>query len=133
VCEVLERMTRGKDTPPFEDFDARLKRLRGEPERDAAGAESAEPPRMRLGNGLQAGIEVIAGVCGGALLGYGLDRWFETSPLLLIVCFVLGAAAGVLNAFKTLRRFMRAENGEGAVNAPHDADRPPPSRPGPGR
>ena len=62
---------------------------------------------MRLGQGFQAGIEVIAGVVGGALIGYGLDYWLGTAPLCLIVMFVLGAAGGVLNAYRTLQRSMK--------------------------
>jgi F0F1-type ATP synthase assembly protein I len=33
-------------------------------------------------NGLQAGIEVVAGVGTGVLLGWSSDRWPGTSPLL---------------------------------------------------
>jgi ATP synthase protein I len=61
---------------------------------------------MRTGDGFQAGIEVVAGVGGGALLGWVLDGWLGTRPLFLILLFVLGAAAGLLNAWRTLRRFM---------------------------
>ena len=44
------------------------------------------------------------GVGFGALLGWALDRWLGTMPLFLIVFFMLGAAAGVLNAYRHLRR-----------------------------
>lgn len=96
----------GRD-PGFEAFDAKLKRLRGEPEAGpVADLPEAQPP-MRLSQGFQAGVEVIAGVIGGALIGYGLDYWLGTSPLCLIVLFVLGAAAGVLNAYRTLKRAVK--------------------------
>jgi ATP synthase protein I len=106
-------MAQGDEPPSFGDFDERLKRLRGTPEEGVRGQVEAEPPSMRLSDGFQAGVEVIAGVGGGALIGYGLDYWLGTAPFLLIVCFVLGAAAGVLNAYRTLRRFMGRTQGDG--------------------
>lgn len=104
-----ERPTTPPSSPPFEEFDARLGRLR-RPERPAAGEAAKEPERLDFGSGLQAGIEVLAGVAGGVLIGWGLDRWLGTRPLFLIVLFLLGAAAGVLNAWRSLRRMQeRAE------------------------
>ena len=91
------------DRPPsFDEFDARLNRAR--PVKEKAPGQEAEPQRLDYGTGLQAGVEVVAGVGLGTLLGWGLDRWLGTMPLLLIVFFMLGAAAGVLNAYRHLRR-----------------------------
>ena len=73
-------------------------------EAGAAGGGDEPPPRLDYGSGLQAGIEVVAGVGFGVLLGWALDRWLGTMPLFLIVFFMLGAAAGVLNAYRHLRR-----------------------------
>jgi ATP synthase protein I len=90
-----------KERPPsFEDFDARLDKAR--PAKKPVVDEP--PPRLDYGTGLQAGIEVVAGVGVGVLIGWGLDRWLGTMPLFLIVFFMLGAAAGVLNAYRHLRR-----------------------------
>ena len=91
-----------KDRPPsFEEFDAKLEKLREQ--------RSAPPARRRrrglaAADGMQAGIEVVAGIIGGVLLGYGLDSWFGTRPLLVIVFFLLGSFAGLLNAYRHLRR-----------------------------
>lgn len=90
----------------FEDFDARLRRLRAEarlPDPEA-GREPSRPPKMIGGAGLQVGIELVAGVIGGALMGYGLDSWFGTWPVLFLVMFFLGSAAGMLNAWRYIRR-----------------------------
>ncbi|MDX6751558.1 AtpZ/AtpI family protein [Geminicoccaceae bacterium 1502E] len=97
-------MTQDDRPPPFSDFDARLKRLRaGEKGAADEEKEGARSP-LNFGSGLQAGIEMIAGVAGGLLLGWALDAWLGTRPLFLIVFFVLGAGAGMLNAFRSLRR-----------------------------
>ncbi len=96
-------MSEAKKPGSFEEFDARLGKARPEKRGVADGGEDP-PPRLDYGSGLQAGIEVVAGVGFGALLGWALDRWLGTMPLFLIVFFMLGAAAGVLNAYRHLRR-----------------------------
>jgi ATP synthase protein I len=100
-----------EDRPPsFEDFDAKLERLRGEKaprKRPAGGGSRFE--RSKYGAGLQVGIELVAGIAFGALLGYGLDRWLGTAPLFLIVLFILGGVAGTLNAYRWLKRFAAAQ------------------------
>lgn len=88
--------------PGFDDFDARLEKAR--PTKKLPGGGDEPPPRLDYGTGLQAGIEVVAGVGVGVLIGWGLDRWLGTMPLFLIVFFLFGAAAGVLNAYRHLRR-----------------------------
>ena len=100
-------MSEPQRPPSFEEFDARLK-ARQDKRKNAAG-EDVPPDRLDYGTGLQAGIEVVAGVGFGVLLGWGLDRWLGTTPLLLIVFFLLGAAAGVLNAYRHLRRMQNGE------------------------
>jgi ATP synthase protein I len=99
-------MAREGGKQDFEDFDARLRRLRAEarlPDPDAE-PEQARPPRMVGGAGAQVGIELVAGVIGGALMGYGLDSWFGTWPILFLIMFFLGSAAGMLNAYRYIRR-----------------------------
>jgi ATP synthase protein I len=89
----------------FEDFDARLRQVR----RDAGlGQSGSEPGPQRPsvgGAGVQVGIELVAGVIGGGLIGYALDRWLETWPICFLVMFFLGAAAGMLNAYRHIRRW----------------------------
>lgn len=97
--------------PSFKDFDARLDKLRA-PVAPAAQKVPDEPQKLNFGSGLQAGIEVVAGVGGGVLIGWGLDYWLETGPLFLILFFMLGAAAGVLNAWRFLRRMQNAADGQ---------------------
>lgn len=99
--------------PSFDEFDAKLERARAAKQQpDSRPKGSAGLARTKYGAGLQVGIELVAGVAFGALLGYGLDRWLGTAPLLLIAFFMLGAAAGTLNAYRWLRRFSEAQANE---------------------
>lgn len=60
--------------------------------------------RSAGGSGIQAGVELVAGVVCGGLIGYGLDSLFGTWPGFFIGFFFLGAAAGMLNAYRHIRR-----------------------------
>ena len=42
---------------------------------------------------------------GGFLLGYFLDKYFQTGPWLAMVFLVLGVVVGVINVFRYSRRF----------------------------
>ena len=44
--------------------------------------------------------EFVAGVGVGALVGWQLDKWLHTSPVLLIVFLTLGTAAGFWNVYR---------------------------------
>ena len=93
----------------FEEFDARLRRLReADPARTKA-PEGEPAPTLNWGSGLQVGIELLAGLIGGVLLGYALDHWLGTRPLFMIVSFFLGAAAGMMNAWRSLRRMQAGQ------------------------
>ena len=96
-------MPREDRSSKFKDFDDRMRRLRTEADLPGGEPERPEPSRFG-GSGIQAGIELVAGVIGGGLIGYGLDRWLETWPILFVVFFFLGAAAGTLNAYRHIRR-----------------------------
>ncbi len=63
-------------------------------------------PAARLAG---AGTALTGAVVGGLLIGMGLDRWLGTGPWLALVCLLLGAAAGFLELFRTLRAWQREE------------------------
>jgi ATP synthase protein I len=94
--------------PDFKAFDDRVRELRAATglTRDEDWPKRAAP--LVGGAAIQVGIELVAGVIGGALIGYGLDRWLGTWPICFLVLFFLGAAAGMLNAYRYLRRISQA-------------------------
>lgn len=68
--------------------------------RQAAGTRRPQPSQSNIA--FRFATELFAGVIGGGGIGWGLD-WlcgrlgFHTRPVLLIVFFVLGIAAGIRN------------------------------------
>ena len=61
-----------------------------------------------LGQALRLGIELVAGVAVGGFIGWWLDRFLGTAPLLMVAFLGLGAAAGIMNVVRTAKR-MQAE------------------------
>ena len=48
--------------------------------------------------------ELVAAVVVGTTIGFLLDNWFGTKPILTICFFFMGVAAGILNVIKSAKR-----------------------------
>ena len=57
-----------------------------------------------LGKALKISTELVAAVVVGSIIGFLLDGWFDTKPLLTICFFFMGVAAGILNVFKSAKK-----------------------------
>jgi ATP synthase protein I len=57
-----------------------------------------------LGKALKISTELVAAVVVGSTIGYILDSWFDTKPLLIICFFIIGVVAGILNVFRAAKR-----------------------------
>ena len=44
--------------------------------------------------------ELLAGLLIGAGIGWTIDKWIDSSPWFLIIFFLLGGAAGILNLWR---------------------------------
>ena len=57
-----------------------------------------------LGKALKISTELVAAVVVGSTIGFLLDNWFDTKPLLTICFFFMGVAAGILSVFKSAKK-----------------------------
>jgi len=57
-----------------------------------------------LGKALKISTELVAAVVVGTTIGFLLDSWFDTKPVLMICFFFMGVAAGMLNVFKSAKK-----------------------------
>ena len=57
-----------------------------------------------LGKALKISTELVASVFVGSIIGFLLDDWFDTKPLLTICFFFIGVAAGILNVFRSAKK-----------------------------
>ena len=68
-------------------------------QKDNIGSNAAS-----LGKALKISTELVAAVVVGSTIGFILDNWFGTKPLLTICFFFMGVAAGILNVFKSAKK-----------------------------
>ena len=57
-----------------------------------------------LGKALKISTELVAAVFVGSTIGFLLDNWFDTKPMLTICFFFMGVAAGILNVFRSAKK-----------------------------
>ena len=57
-----------------------------------------------LGKALKISTELVASVVVGSTIGFLLDNWFDTKPVLTICFFFMGVAAGILNVFRSAKK-----------------------------
>ncbi len=90
--------------PSLDTLQRRIESARPQPSVEGANNTSG----AEMGRAMRLAVELLAGAAVGGVFGYFIDRWLETSPLFLIVCFFLGVAGG----FRNLMRAMQ-ENSNG--------------------
>jgi ATP synthase protein I len=102
----FSRVQRGIEAMAEQDPEARLRQLE---ERLQEARKSSEAPveaqsqQSKMGIAFRFVADLLAGVIVGTGIGWGLDRVFGTSPLLLIVMLFVGIAAGVVNVVRTAK------------------------------
>ncbi|MBX6323069.1 MAG: AtpZ/AtpI family protein [Rhodospirillaceae bacterium] len=118
-------MTSGNSDPSDDDLGARLRAARERVERETGPSTGRSGlPRTQTGLAFRVGVELAAGLVVGGGIGWLLDSWLHTMPAMTIVFFILGAAAGILNVYRTAMDINRAagrggnENGAAGNGAP---------------
>lgn len=83
-------------------LEARLQRARTEEAVRSGEGRGKGEADYRLGNRVLA--ELIGGMVGGALIGWVLDRFLDTSPWLLLVLLFLGIVVAFRNIIRISNR-----------------------------
>ena len=89
----------------LKEISARLKIAKKnirEVEQKEVGSNAAS-----LGKALKISTELVAAVVVGSTIGFLLDNWFDTKPLLTICFFIMGVAAGILNVFRSAKKMQK--------------------------
>ncbi len=66
----------------------------------APNAPNAPKP---IGKIMKVVVEIVAAMAVGLGIGILADNYFETRPLFIIIFFLLGSAAGILNVFRVAK------------------------------
>ena len=96
-------MGEDKRPPSLDDLGQRLHAARGHRGADSQQNEtlSGGPPGMSgLGWAFRIGVEMVSSMILGVGIGLGLDWWLDTKPWFLIVFFLLGSAAAIMNVYR---------------------------------
>ena len=86
----------------LENLKTRLKIAKSKLQKNKS--ENTDKKGIFLGNAFKLGTELIAAVIVGTIIGFILDNWFGTKPLLIILFFLFGSAAGIYNVIKTAKK-----------------------------
>ena len=112
------------------NLDARLKQARKAQKGPVVGGPRLRGEASGFGQAMRVGAELISGLIVGVGLGWLMDRWLDTKPMMMIIFIFLGGAAGILNVFRTAMS-MAAEAQEGPHGGPENkAENGPPSTTG---
>ena len=63
-----------------------------------------------FGEAFKLSTELVAAVAVGTIIGFILDNWFGTKPLLIITFFILGATAGITNVVRAAKKMQGDKN-----------------------
>ena len=85
-----------------DDLDTRLKIAKSKLENSEIKTDRKKG--VFLGNAFKLGTELVAAVAVGSIIGFILDNWFGTKPLLIILFFLFGSAAGIYNVIKAAKK-----------------------------
>jgi ATP synthase protein I len=91
-------MVEQKPPPSLDDLNAKLSEAKARRHGHAAARERGQG----LGFAVRIGVDIVAALVVGVGIGLLLDHWLGTKPWMLIVFFILGAAAGMLNVFRAV-------------------------------
>ena len=60
-----------------------------------------------IGTALKISTELVAAVVVGSTIGFILDSWFDTKPILTICFFIIGVVSGILNVIKSAKKIQK--------------------------
>ncbi len=88
-----------KNNGELESLSQRLSNVRAR--------ETNDPPENKVFNSANLGwrmiLELVIGMLGGVLLGFGLDHVFGTRPIFLIIMALFGFAGGIRAMMRTAK------------------------------
>jgi ATP synthase protein I len=83
----------------YKDLDQRLARAKDDRNGKHAGSRGSA-----MGVAFRIATDLVAAIAVGVGIGWLLDSWLETKPLFLLVFFLIGVAAGIMNVIRVANR-----------------------------
>ncbi len=101
-------MISDKEQKKLDDIEKRIYELRKSKtneinlEQETTAAKEKESPEDK--KSARAGSEFLANIFAGALLGYGIDWYFKTTPWAMIFFIIMGFVSGVIRANEATKK-----------------------------
>ena len=70
--------------------------------KNSSSPDASNTPKP-IGKIMKVVVEIVAAMAVGLGIGILADNYFETRPLFIIIFFLLGSAAGILNVFRVAK------------------------------
>lgn len=83
----------------FDELQAQIDALKGQVKAEAPKDLRTQDAES-LSMGVRAGTELVGAIVVCGAIGYGLDRWLDTKPWMLILFLFLGICTGFLNVYR---------------------------------
>ena len=90
------------------DFKTRLKIAKDKFKNNSIITNNNENSSF-IGSAFKLGTELVSAVLVGTIIGFILDTWFDTKPWLIILFFILGSIAGILNVIKVAKKMQQKD------------------------
>ena len=85
---------------PDENLNSLKKKIQEAKEKIEEPVGEAPKP---LGKIMKVVVEIVAAMAVGLGIGILIDNYFDTRPFFIIVFFLLGSAAGIMNVFRVAK------------------------------
>ena len=89
-----------------DDFKTRLK-IAKDKTKSKLNKNIRDKNSPNLGQAFKLSTELVSAVVVGTIIGFILDNWFGTKPILIIIFFFIGFAAGILNVVRTAKNMQK--------------------------
>ena len=68
--------------------------------------KNKQPPSS-IGTAFKMSTELVSAVVVGTIIGFILDKTFGTKPWLILIFFLVGVVAGIVNVFKSAKKMQK--------------------------
>ena len=92
---------------PLKEISARLKIVKSKV--NNANTKNSKMNSSNLGNAFKISTEFVAAVVVGSTIGFILDNLFGTKPWLIIIFFIIGVIAGMLNVIRSAKLMQKKQ------------------------
>ena len=68
---------------------------------------NAKEPASSIGTAFKLSTELVSAVAVGTIIGFILDKTFDTKPWLILIFFFVGVIAGIINVFRSAKNMQK--------------------------